>query len=304
MPRPPEQLAGVAETDLSGTTALVTGSTSGIGREIALSLGRLGARVLVHGRDRDRGQAVVDRLADTAASECAFVAADFAVQSEVRDLAREVSGMVDSLDLLFNNAGGLFGEAQLTDDGVEQTFACNHLAPFLLTHRLVPMLPADGRIVITSSGAHWQGRIDFESLRSLDGYDGMTAYSQSKLANVLFTRELARRTEVAANCFHPGFIPGTSIFRELPVLTRVRMRAKSLLPGVGTSVEQGAATAVYLGVSEDVSGVAGAYFSRFSEATPSAAARDDDAAGRLWTVSEELVGLADDERLSRPTAPQ
>ena len=301
MPQLPEQRAGVADADLSGTTALVTGSTSGIGRELALSLGRLGARVLVHGRDRDSGRTVVERLADTAATDSAFVSADLASQSSVREFAGEVSGMVDSLDLLYNNAGGIVREGRLTDDGAEQTFAINHLAPFLLTHRLLPVMSADGRIVTTSSGAHWNGHIDFENLQSVDDYSSMTAYARSKLANVLFTRELARRTDVVANCFRPGFIPGTSIFRELPLLTRLRMRARSVRPGVGTSVEQGAASAVYLGVSDEVSEVTGSYFSALTEETPCEAARDEDTAGRLWEVSEEMVGLADDVRLSRST---
>jgi len=298
MARLPEEHAGVADADLAGTTAVVTGSTSGIGREIALSLGRLGADVVGHGRDRDAGSAVVAELDETAGSGT-FVAADFATQDGVREFATTVQERVDSIDLLFNNAGAMFRSGHVTEDGIEATFAVNHLAPFLLTHLLFPSLTAGGRVVTTSSGAHRQARIDFESLRTVDGYSSTTAYAQSKLANVLFTREIARRTDrVTAHCFDPGFVPGSDFFRAMPAVMRLQMAAASLIPGAGRSVEEGAATGVYLGVSDAVAETSGKYFSRCSERRPSNAARNDQTARRLWEVSESLTGIESSELLT------
>jgi NAD(P)-dependent dehydrogenase (short-subunit alcohol dehydrogenase family) len=279
-------------------TALVTGSTSGIGRDVALALGRLGAHVLVHGRDAERGSAVVAEF-DAFDGTATFHRADFASRSAVRELAATVTDSVDELDLLFNNAGGYFRSGRVTDEGIEYTFAVNHLAPFLLTHLLVDGMSEDGRIVTTSSGAHRQGSLDFDSFRSVDSYSGMGAYCQSKLANILFTRELARRVPQSANCFHPGFVPGSSFFRELPAPIRVPMRAASAIPGFGSSVESGAATALYLGLSEELADTSGAYFSELSTKRPASEARDDKRATRLWDVSEEMVGLSDAEKLTR-----
>jgi len=301
MTQRPEARAGVADVDLSGKTALVTGSTSGIGREMALALGRLGATVLVHGRDEQRGQAVANELADTAAPDAAFLRADFASQADIRELAEEVTDAVDTLDLLFNNAGGVFRDGTLTGDGVEYTFAVNHLAPFLLTHHLLPTMGEDARVVTTSSGAHRQGGMDFESLRSVNGYSAMSAYCQSKLANILFTRELARRTDLTANCFHPGFVPGSAFFDTLPAVYRIPTKAARLIPGVGTTVESGAARGLYVGVSPETGDVTGEYFGSFETQTPTREARDDETARRLWRVSEEMTGLDDEERLEVPT---
>ncbi len=303
MPSLPEERADVQDADLSETTAVVTGSTSGIGREIALTLGRLGAHVVVHGRDREAGSRVVTDLEATAGSG-EFIPADFAAQDSVRAFADSVLSAVDTVDLLYNNAGGLFRTGKITEDGIEYTFAVNHLAPFLLTHLLLPAIPENGRVITTSSGAHQQGSIDFESLQSVSSYSGLSAYNQSKLANILFTRELARRVDtVSANCFHPGFVPGSDFFRELPTVARLSFKVANAIPGVGSSVEQGAATAVYLGVAPVGAETDGGYFSGFSEATPSQAARDDRTATRLWERSEELTGLAEEHRL-RPMSPE
>jgi NAD(P)-dependent dehydrogenase (short-subunit alcohol dehydrogenase family) len=302
MSRTPETRASVAAVDCSDKTALVTGSTSGIGREIALALGRLGAHVIVHGRDRERGEAVVAEF-DSVEGTAEFHRADFASQDAVREFAATVRESVDNLgglDLLFNNAGGYFRSATLTDDGIEYTFAVNHLAPFLLTHLLAPAMPEDGRIVTTSSGAHRQGSLDFDGLRSVDSYSGMGAYCRSKLANILFTRELARRVPQPANCFHPGFIPGSAFFRELPAPIRVPMSAASAIPGFGSSVESGAATALYLGVAPETADTTGAYFSGLSTETPTSEARDDDLAVRLWDISEKMTDVSADEKLAAP----
>lgn len=297
MPSRPEQRADVADVDLTGKTVLVTGSTSGIGKEMALSLGRLGAHVIVHGRDEERGRAVAAELRDADADGVTFVRADFADQSAVRGLASEVRDRFETLDVLVNNAGGFFRRGRLTDDGIEQTIAVNHLAPFLLTHHLLDRIPDDGRVVTTSSDAHRGGATDVESFESIDGYSGWTAYQQSKLANVLFTRELARRTGLAVSCFHPGFVPGSAFTRHLPAPVRIPTRLARFVPGIGTSVEGGAATGVYLAASPDVD-ASGGYYANCERREPAGAARDDGTARRLWAVSEELTGIDGSVRLA------
>jgi hypothetical protein len=297
MSRRPEQYAGVTDLDRSGTTALVTGSTSGIGREMALALGRLGVHVLLHGRDRERGEQTLGALESTAGSG-ELLLADLAVQSSVRDLAADVAARVDSLDVLVNNAGGLFRDHSTTPDGIEYTVAVNHLAPFLLTHHLLPTMSEGGRVVTTSSGAHRPGTVDADRFgRETDS--SWQRYCRSKLANVLFTRELARRADhVVANCFHPGFVPGSGFLRQVPAPIRAPMRAVRLVPGVGTSVEEGAGAGVYLAASPEVGDVSGGYFEGCSRTRPSAEARDDDTAGRLWERSEHLADLDESLRLA------
>jgi NAD(P)-dependent dehydrogenase (short-subunit alcohol dehydrogenase family) len=299
MTRPPERQAGVADRDCSETTVLITGSTSGIGREMALALGRLGARVLVHGRDRERGERTVAAL-ETTAGGGELLLADLAARSAVRELAAEVGERVETLDVLVNNAGGLFRDDTTSPDGVEYTAAVNHLAPFLLTHHLLAEMSDGGRVVTTSSGAHRTGSIDPDRFGE-EADSSWQRYCRSKLANVLFTRELARRTDrVVANCFHPGFVPGSGFLRQVPAPVRVPMRAVRLLPGFGTSVEDGATTGVYLAVSPDAGEVSGGYFESCSRVRPSTDARDDDTARRLWERSEQLTGLEESLRLPRP----
>jgi NAD(P)-dependent dehydrogenase (short-subunit alcohol dehydrogenase family) len=292
----PEARAGVADGDLSGTTILVTGSTSGIGRGAALAFGRLGADVLVHGRDRDAGQAVVTELEQVGA-DARFVRANFASVDDVRDLAASVREWTDDLDVCCHNAGGLFRTGELTDLGVETTFHVNHLSPYLLTAELLDCLAEDARIVTTASEAHRGGSLDLDAVTSVRGYSGSSAYARSKLANVQFAFELARRlkaadSDVSSNSFHPGGIPGSGFTRFLPgPLPRVAQMMDPL-PFV-TSVEEGAAALVYLAVSPDVSDVSGQYFEKQDLATPTRDARDRDLQLRLWEESAKLLGIAE-----------
>ena len=297
----PEALAGVRGVDLSGKTALVTGSTSGIGRETALALGRLGADVMVHGRDEAAGTAVVDELTGMD-SDAAFQQADFTSIEAVRGLATAVDEWCDELDILVNNAGGLFRTGQLTDLGVERTFHINHLSPYLLTSELLSTLAADARIITTASGAHKGVTLDFEAVRSVEGYTGFRAYQRSKLANVQFAAELARRLDrtgqpISSNSFHPGAIPGSGFSRFLPGPLPRLVAALDRLP-MTTSISEGAATAVYLAASPQVDGVSGEYFIDCGPSTPSRAARDPTAQRRLWKRSAVLLDvdepLADD----------
>jgi len=300
----PERLAGVADVDCTGRQALVTGSTSGIGRAAALALGRLGADVVVHGRDATAGAALVDELA-AVGSDATFVEADFADVASVRNLAGTVRAETDGIDLLVNNAGGLFRDGRLTDLGVEYTFQVNHLAPYLLTAGLLDHLRPDARVVTTASAAHQGTSLDLDRATGVDSHSGLWAYSHSKLANVLFSSELSRRLAAAgrtvtANSVHPGAIPGSGFSRFLPGPVPRLIRALDALPGV-TSVADGAAALLFVGVSPRTADVSGRYFSGQQPATPSSAARDTDAARRLWTYSADALGI--EEPLAEAAAP-
>lgn len=292
----PESIAGVSEVDCDGRAVLVTGSTSGIGRAAALALGRLGADVVVHGRDEAAGAAVVEELSEIGA-DARFVAADFADVEEVRELAATVRETTDQLDLLVNNAGGLFRDGALTDAGIEYTFHVNHLSPYLLTATLRDHLADDARVVTTASDAHRGASLDLDRVRGEDPFTGGKAYAHSKLANVLFTRELAQRlaaagSDVTANSLHPGAIPGSGFSRFLPGPLPSLVQKLEALPGV-TSVADGAAEILFAGVSPRTADVSGRYFAGQELRSPSTAARDDDAARRLWTESANLLDVAE-----------
>ena len=290
----PEALAGVSRVDLSGTTALVTGSTSGIGREMALALGRLGADVMVHGRDRNAGQAVVDELTEMG-RDAAFQQADFTSVAAVRELATAVGSWSDELDILINNAGGLFRDGRLTDLGVERTFHINHLSPYLLTAELLSTLSDEARIITTASGAHKGVTLDYGAVRSVDRYSGFRAYQRSKLANIQFAAELSRRLDragqsISSNSFHPGAIPGSGFGRFLPGPLPKLLSGLQYLP-ITTSVAEGASTAVYLATAPQVADVSGRYFIDCEPAMPSRAARDSTAQRRLWKRSAVLLDI-------------
>jgi NAD(P)-dependent dehydrogenase (short-subunit alcohol dehydrogenase family) len=292
----PEAFAGVEDVDRSGRTVLVTGATSGVGRETALSLARLGARVFVHGRNREAGRAVATELDDLGAGSV-FFRADFANTQSPGDLADAVAEHTDELDVLVNNAGAYVDDPTLAD-GVELMFRVNHLAPFALTRALsdAGTFSADARVVTVTSAVHPRADasdLTREAVTSVDEYDGLQAYARSKLANVLFTRELARREpELQANCCHPGLVPGSGLWRDASLPIRAGVRLLSALPApllerVADSERSAAATSVFLAAGEyDESG---AYFSDCEPSEPSSTARDDGLARRLWEVSEDLL---------------
>ncbi|ESP87661.1 SDR family NAD(P)-dependent oxidoreductase [Candidatus Halobonum tyrrellensis] len=292
----PEALAGVDGVDRSGRTALVTGSTSGVGRETALALARLGADVVVHRRDRAAGERVV-RAAERAGGEATFHRAEFADPDAVDALARRVRADVDPLDLVVHAAGAHFPEGTLVDAGaarVERTFAVNHLAPFRLTTRLRDRLAPDVRVVVVASRLHSRADGAFD-VRSVDGYDGLAAYARSKLANVLFARGLADRLDgsVATAC-HPGFVPDSGLWRNasLPVSLGVRALSRlprRLVPFVDTAAEA-AATPTYLAAAPRPPD-SGAYVVDCERAEPAPAATRPGAADDLWAHSEDLTGL-------------
>jgi NAD(P)-dependent dehydrogenase (short-subunit alcohol dehydrogenase family) len=278
---------------MSGKTVFITGGTGGIGKATALALATLGARVGITGRDDTRTQAAATDISRQSGNPAvdAF-AADLSSQTEVRQLAAAVLGAYPRLDVLVNNAGGFWAHRRVTTDGLEHTFAVNHLAPFLLTNLLRPKLTASApaRVITVSSDAHTAARLDLDDPNLEHGWSSWRSYSNSKLANILFTRELARRldgTGVTANCLHPGVVR-TGFGRDARPLMRVGITiAKPFM----LSPERGADTIVYLASSPDVAGKTGGYYVKRQLREPSAAARDDGLARRLWEISERLTGL-------------
>jgi NAD(P)-dependent dehydrogenase (short-subunit alcohol dehydrogenase family) len=279
---------------MAGRTVLVTGGTGGIGGATAAGLAALGARVGVVGRDRARADAAAERIRRSGGEVDVFLA-DVSAQREVRRLADEVLAAYPRLDVLVNNVGGYWAHRHTTEDGLERTLAVNHLAPFLLTNLLLDRLreSAPARVVTVSSGAQAMGRIDFDDLQGERGYQGQRAYNQSKLANVLFTYELARRLEgtgVTATVLHPGVVR-TAFGREdsgawMRVMSRV---VRPLMK----SPEEGARTPIHLASSPEVEGVTGQYFANEQPKRSSKASYDPAAAARLWDVSTRLVHLND-----------
>ncbi len=290
-----ERLSSVSETNLMvGKIVLITGGTGGIGKATAIGLARLGARVGITGRDVARtGQVAADIRAASGNPEVDAFAADMSSQAEVRRLAVAVLETYPRLDVLINNVGGFWAHRHPTADGLEHTFALNHLAPFLLTNLLLDRLKASApaRVVTVSSGAQSAGRIDFNDLQSARNYSGQRAYSQSKLANIMFTNELARRLEgtgVTASSVHPGVVRTNFGAEDQAWLFTVV--SKVVLPFLKTPA-QGAQTSIYLASSPDVDGVTGQFFAGGKPKTANRVAYDTDMTARLWSVSADLVGM-------------
>lgn len=278
---------------MTGQTVLVTGATSGIGKATALGLAALGANVAITGRDRERTEAVVRDIRASVDGEVHAFVADLSSQSEVRRLADEVLTGLPRIDVLINNVGGYWNTRHVTADALERTFALNHLAPFLLTNLLLQRLkqgPA-ARVVMVASNAQSMGRIDFDDLQGERAYSGARAYNQSKLANVMFAYELARRlhgTSVTANAVHPGLV-STGFGAEDPGRTQ-RLLVPLLRPFMKAPT-QGAATSIHVASVAQLARVTGRYFADRQPKKSSPLSYDTAAAARLWQVSADLVGL-------------
>lgn len=283
----------MSEGTLEGRTVLVTGGTAGIGRQAAIELARKGARVVIVGRNPEKTDRVRDELRGLSGNDkVESLLADLSKMDDVRRLAAEYTEKYASLDVLLNNAGAVNLTREVTVDGFERTFATNHLAYFLLANLLLPALQKrpGARVVNVASAAHQMGRVDFDDLQRARSYEGWSVYGASKLMNILFTREMARRLGAqgpTVNCLHPGFVASEFLSKG---------GIWKLLKPVGylfaVSEEKGAETSVYLASSPDVAGVTGKYFSKCREAKPSRAAQDDAVAKRLWEESARLAGLA------------
>jgi NAD(P)-dependent dehydrogenase (short-subunit alcohol dehydrogenase family) len=286
----------VGMTGLTGKRVLVTGATAGIGKETARALAGQGAEVIIVGRNEAKTRATVEELKASTGQAVDFLVADLSSLAAVRKLAEDFQARWDALHVLVNNAGALNLSREVTVDGFERTFATNHLSYFLLTNLLLPQLEKGGaaRVVSVASEAHRGQQIDWDDLQSQKSYAAFRVYGRSKLMNILFTRELARRVKakgLTANSLHPGVV--ASSFLAKPGLWGVAGKIAGLFM---ISSEKGAQTSIYLASSPDVEGVTGGYFDKSKTRTPTKEAQDDEAAQRLWAVSEELAGLKSSSR--------
>jgi NAD(P)-dependent dehydrogenase (short-subunit alcohol dehydrogenase family) len=280
---------------MTGKTVLVTGATGGIGKIAALELARQGAHVALVARSESKGKATLEEIRKaTGNTNLELYLADLSSVADIRKLASEFKAKHASLDVLVNNAGAFYSERKLSADGLEMTFALNHIAYFLLTNLLLDALKAapKARVVSVSSAAHYSGKINFENLQGEKKFRGWQAYSDSKLENVLFTIELARRLEgsnVTANCLHPGFVKTAFGSGNTGFIAGLLSLAQNLM---AITPEAGADTIIYLASSADVEGVTGQYFEKRKVKASSAASLDQATQKRLWDVSAKLVGLS------------
>lgn len=284
----------IASGPMTGRTVVVTGGTAGIGKATALGLATLGAHLAITGRDKQRAETAALEIRAAGGGQVDVFVADLSSQADVRRLADEVLQRLPRIDVLINNAGGYWNTRHVTPDGIERTFALNHLAPFLLTSLLLERLKQStpARIVTVSSNMHALGRVDFSDLQGERSYSGARAYNQSKLANVLFTYELARKlqaTSVTANALHPGVVrtsfgaqdPG-SVQRLFTPFMRPFMKAP----------DRGAATSIHLASAPDLEQVTGRYFASSKPRRSSRLSYDQAAAARLWQVSADLTATS------------
>jgi NAD(P)-dependent dehydrogenase (short-subunit alcohol dehydrogenase family) len=276
---------------MTGKVCIVTGANTGIGKETALGLAKLGATLVMVCRDRERGEAAQREIKQKSGNDrVELMICDFSSRNSIRQFAKAFNQRHARLDVLVNNAGVVLRERSMTEDGLESTFAINHLGYFLLTNLLLDVLKksAPSRIVNVASTAHRYGKLDINAWPTGRDYSAFGAYANSKLANVLFTYELARRLEgtgVTANCLHPGGV-GTNLYRGLPKFLQALIKLVTIGP------ERGARTSIYLASSSKVEGVTGKYFARRRQQKSSEASHNEEAGRRLWEMSAELTGLS------------
>lgn len=277
---------------LTGKTCLVTGSSRGIGFETALGLARLGAHVIIVSQNQERSQAACDHItAEYGQERARYYVADLSSQAEIRRLVVDIHRDFDVLDVLINNVGGWYRKFEPSADGIEMTFALNHLSYWLLTGTLLPLLQKSpsARIINVSSDAHFQAKaIQFDDVQFKKRYSPFKVYAHSKLANVLFSYELSRRltnTDLTVNALHPGFVH-SELYRHFGLMTPlVNLLAKAF----GKSSAEGAQTSIYLASAQEVADVTGQYFSECQPKKSSPPSYDDSQAKQLWTLSEEMT---------------
>jgi NAD(P)-dependent dehydrogenase (short-subunit alcohol dehydrogenase family) len=278
---------------MHGKTVLITGANQGVGKQSAIELGKMGAKLILVCRSADKGKAAVADVQSAGAKDVELLVGDVGSQIDVRRLAAEVKAKHGKLDVLLNNAGAVMHARRETKDGLEETFAVNHIGYFLLTTLLLDLLKASApaRIVSVSSEAHRSATMKWNDLQMKSGWSALASYGQSKLCNILFTRELARRlegTRVTANCLHPGVVATGFGHKEGGFIHFALTLAKPLL----MTPEKGARTQVWLASSPEVEGVSGKYFDKQKERQTSKAAQEQDAPERLWAISEKLVAAS------------
>ena len=279
---------------MKGKVCIVTGATSGIGRVTALELAKMGATVVAVARDPAKGRALLDEMRNAAGAEAHLLLCDFSAQTAIRQLAADFKAKFDRLDVLVNNAGAVLGERRVTADGLETTFATNHLGYFLLTNLLLDVLKASApaRIVSVASEAHRNARLDWDDLQyARRPYSSTGAYGASKLANIAWSAELARRlagTGVSSNALHPGVV-ATNFGQSGSTLVRVGV--KLIRPFLIDAIK-GADTSIYLAASSEVTEVTGKYFIKRKPAVPNRQASDPETGRRLWDISERLVAAS------------
>lgn len=273
---------------------LVTGANTGIGLATAKALCRKGARVIVSSRSKEKAMGTMDAIREELPdADLDYALADLSSQSEIRDMAAGLKNTYSKLDVLINNAGGWFSTFALTEDGFERQWAINHLAPFLLTQQLLPLLmqAEDPRIITVSSDSHFHGKIHFDDVNLSQNYHGLRAYAQSKLANVLFTREFDRRKtepKLSSYAVQPGLVKTDIGLKHTLSLHGLAWKIRRL---GGKSPEKGAATSVYLASSEEVAGISGGYWDKCKQKSPSKNATSNSDAARLWELSKEMCGI-------------
>ena len=285
----------MGERDISGERILITGANSGIGKATALKLAQKGAHVILVARSRSRGESALKEIIDKTGNESVeMMLADLSSQRSIRQLAEDFKSKFDRLDVLINNAGGIFGKRRLTEDGIEWTFAVNHLAYFLLTNLLLDVIKKSttARIINVASEAHRVASLNLDDINKENGYGFFSAYGESKLANIMFTYELARRlkdSHVTVNCVHPGVVRtrfGSSASPVFRFLTRIASVCY-------LSAAKGAETSVYLATSDEVEGVTGKYFIRKEPVQSSSESYNRELARKLWNVSANLTMIND-----------
>lgn len=270
---------------MNNKTILITGSTDGIGKQAALELAKMGSRIFLHGRNRERAESCKEEIIRTNGnSNIETFIADLSSLEQVRELSSDIHARTEKLDVLINNAGVDMMEKQITADGYEATFAINYLAPYLLTSLLLDILQkgAPSRIINVSSSVHYKARIDFENLQGEKNFIGWHAYTTSKLAMVMFTKELAERLKnehITCNSLHPGAVDTKMLRARFPDFR-------------GISLAEGAATSVYLASSPEVENISGEYFDKCKIAPHSPLADDPELRAKLWTISEELTKVS------------
>lgn len=281
---------------MKGRNVIITGGNAGIGLATSFALAKQGANIYIVSRSKDKAEeAVKDIIAQSGNSNIKYFVANLSSQKSVRQLASEIKNEMTIVDVLINNAGGTFSDFTLSEDGLEMTIATNHFAYFLLTNLLLNMIKKSdyARIINVASGSHYKGKIDFESFTKKKSYFIMKAYEQSKLANVLFTNELADRlkgTRVTANSLHPGFVKTRIGNKNATWYSDLFWSVATTLGAI--SVEDGAKTSVYLASSPAVKNVTGKYFDKCKEKKPAALALDKELGKELWKKSEELCPIA------------